>query len=122
MARFKPRTNEARRKTFDFVKIHFGAKWSKKAVSILKLSGKIMAWLRAESQKTKLQIERDKTVGDNAEGAVAGKWADDDDEINSDHVSRAATIVRARDKSLALKTVKADYANRLGHILSTMRA
>ena len=60
-------------------------------------------------------------AGDNAEGAVAGKGADDDDEVKSENVSRAATVVRARDKSSALKAVKAYYAQRLGHILTTMR-
>ena len=59
---------------------------------------------------------------DSAEGAVAGRGADDDDEISSGNVSRAATVVRARDKSSALKAVKADYSKRLGHIISTMRS
>jgi hypothetical protein len=57
----------------------------------------------------------------NAEGAVARK--DDDNEdisygaASSGTLSRAATVARARDKSSALKAVKADYAQRLGQIL-----
>ena len=57
---------------------------------------------------------------DSAEGAVAGK-DDDEEEISSGTLSRAATVVRARDKSSALKSVKADYSKRLGQIVSTMR-
>jgi hypothetical protein len=80
-----------------------------------------MAYLRDEARKTEVQIERDRTVMDSAEGAVAGAGADDDDEINSGSLSRAGSAVRARDKSEALKGLKADYSNRLGHIMSTLR-
>jgi hypothetical protein len=69
-----------------------------------------------------LQIELDRTVMDGPEGAVAGRDADDDDEISSGTLSQAATVVRARDKSSALKAVKADYSQRLGQIISTMRS
>ncbi len=58
---------------------------------------------------------------DSAEGAVAGASADDDDEINSGSLSRTGSADRARDKSEALKGLKADYTNRLGHIISTLR-
>jgi hypothetical protein len=65
-------------------------------------------------------------VVDNDEEPVAGKRAGDDDEISSSDatatVSRAATMGRARDKSSALKAVKADCAQRLEHFLTTMRA
>ena len=81
-----------------------------------------MAWLLAESTNTEFQIERDRTVVDNAEGAVAGRDANDDDEIISGNASRAAAVVRARDTSSALKAVKADFAQRQGHIMFTMRA
>jgi hypothetical protein len=81
-----------------------------------------MAFLRAESQKNELQIERDWMVVDSAEGAVVGRGTDDDDEISSGIVSRATTVVRLRDKSSALKAVKADYAERLGQIITTMRS
>jgi hypothetical protein len=71
-----------------------------------------MAFLRAESQKIELQIERDRAVMDSAERAVAGKAADDNDEISSGrgggNVSKAATVIRARDKSSTLKAVKVD--------------
>ena len=58
---------------------------------------------------------------DSAEGAIARKGADDDDEISSGNVSRAATVFRARDKSSAPKAVKADYAILLDQTLSVMR-
>ncbi len=50
---------------------------------------------------------------DNAEGAVAGRDADDDDEVSSGAVSRAANVIRARSKSEALKHVKCSYTNKL---------
>ncbi len=80
-----------------------------------------MAYLRDEARKTEAQVERDRTIMDSAESAVAGSGADDDDEINSGNLSRAGSAVRARDKSEALKGLKADYSNRLGHIISTLR-
>ncbi len=58
---------------------------------------------------------------DGPEGAVAGRDADEDDEISSGAVSRAANVIRARSKSEALKQVKSSYANKLGDIISTMR-
>jgi hypothetical protein len=59
-------------------------------------------------------------------GAVAGRGANDEDEIssarNSGTLSRAANVIRARAKSQALKGVKASYPNKLGDIINTMRA
>ncbi len=103
-------TNDSKRKTFALIRKHFGAEWSDNAVPILKQASKVMAFLRAESQKSEFQIERDRTVMDSADGAVAGRDADDADEISSGILSRAATVIRARDKSSALKLVKAVYA------------
>ena len=120
-AKFKPKTNDAKRKTFDLIRKHFGAEWDDNAVPVLKQASKVMAILFAENQKTELQIERDRAVMDSAEGAVAGK-DDDEEEISSGTLSRAATVVRARDKSSALKAVKADYSKRLCQIISTMRS
>jgi len=68
-----------------------------------------------------VQIERDRTVMDRAEGAVACAGADDDDQINYGSLSMVGSAVRARDKSEALKGLKAEYNNRLGHIISTLR-
>ncbi len=48
-----------------------------------------------------MQIEKDQTAMDSAEGAVAGR--DADDEVSSGAVSRAANVIRARSKSEALK-------------------
>jgi hypothetical protein len=121
-AKFNPKTNDARWKTFDLIRKHFGAEWDDNAVPVLKQASKVMAILFAENQKTELQIERDRAVMDSAEGAVAARDANDDDEMSSGTLSRAATVVRGRDKSSALKTVKADYSQRLGHFISTMRS
>ena len=115
--KFKRSTNDAKRKTFDHIRKYFGGEWDDDAVSVLKRASEVMAFLRAESQKIELQIERDRTAVESAEGAVAGRGADDDDKISSGNVSRAATVVRACDKSSALEAVKADYARRLGQIL-----
>jgi hypothetical protein len=79
-----------------------------------------MAWFRKELKKAEVQIERDQTVMDSAEEAVAGREADDDGEVNS--VSRAANVVRARSKSEALKEAKASYSNKLGDTISTIWA
>ncbi len=53
----------------------------------MKQASQIMAWFRKELRKTAVQIERDQTVMDSAEGAVAGRDADDDDEVSSGAVS-----------------------------------
>ena len=44
---------------------------------------------------------------------------DDDEEINSGNISRAAKVVRSRDESSELKNVKTAYANRVGTFVST---
>ncbi len=80
-----------------------------------------MAYFHNEARKTEVQIERDRTVMDSAEGAIAGAGADDDDEINSGSLSRAGIAERARDKSEALNGLKAEYSNRLGRIILTLR-
>ena len=54
-AKFKRSTNDAKRKTFDNIRKHFGTEWDDdNAVPILKRASEVMAWLRAESQKTEL--------------------------------------------------------------------
>ncbi len=53
-AKFIPKTNEAKRKTFDFIRYYFGAELSDNVVPILKQANKVMAFLRAESQKNEL--------------------------------------------------------------------
>ena len=90
------------------------------AIPILRQSDRVMAYFRETERKTSLDIERDRTVQDAAEGAVAGK-DDDDEEISSrgGTVSRAANVVRARDKSSELKNVKTSYANKLASIVAT---
>ncbi len=59
---------------------------------------------------------------DEPEGALAGKDADEDDKVSSGAVSRAANVIRARSKSEALKKLKSSYVNKIGDIISTMRA
>ncbi len=88
----------------------------------MKQASENMAWFRSELQKILVQIKRDQTLVDGAEGALAGRSADDDDDISSNAVSRAANVVRARANSQALKEVKTSYSNKLGDIISTMRA
>ncbi len=80
-----------------------------------------MAYLRDEARKTEVHVERDWAVVNSAKGVVAGTGAAADDEINSGSLSRASSAVRARDKSVALKGLKAEYNTRLGHIISTLR-
>ncbi len=66
-------------------------------------------------------MERDQTVQDSAEGAVAGRDAVDDAQVTSGAVSRAAKVIRACDKSSELKDIKTSYTNMLGHIISTFK-
>jgi hypothetical protein len=70
-------------------------------------------------QMTPLDIERDRTIQDEAEGAVAGRGDDDDEEISSGNVSKAATVVRARDKSSELKNFKLSYASKVESLVAT---
>jgi hypothetical protein len=81
-----------------------------------------MAWFRKEFKKTEVQFERDHTVMDGAEGTVAGSDADKDDEVSSEADSTVVNVVQNRSKSEALKEAKALYSNKLGDIISTMRA
>jgi hypothetical protein len=78
-----------------------------------------MAFFHEMKQKTALEIERDRAIQDEAKGAVAGRNDDGDEEIISGNVSRAARVVRARDKSSELKNVNTAYANRVGTFAST---
>ena len=94
--------------------------WDDNAIPILRQADRVMAYFRETERKTSLDIERDRTVQDEAEGAVAGR-DDDDEEINSrgGTVSKAANVVRARDKSSELKNVKSSYVNKLASITAT---
>ena len=94
--------------------------WDDNAIPILRQADRVMAYFRETERKTSLDIERDRTVQDEAEGAVAAR-DDDDEEINSrgGTVSKAANVARARDKSSELKNVKTSYANKLASITAT---
>jgi hypothetical protein len=74
-----------------------------------------VAYFRGTEQKTPLDIERDRTVQNEAEGVVAGRDDNDDEEVSSrgGSVSRAANVARARDKPSELKNVNTAHANRL---------
>jgi hypothetical protein len=106
-AKYKQSTRAAKRTTFNQIRTHYKASWDDNAVPVMKQANQVMAWFCQELQKTGVQIERDQTVMDGPEGAAAGKGADDNDEISSGAVSRAANKIRARAKSQALKGVKA---------------
>ena len=89
------------------------------SIPILRDASKVMAFFRLIEVKTPLGIEQDWTVQDKAEGAVVGRADDDDDEINSRTISKAANFVRACDKSLEPKNVIMFYPNRIGTIVAT---
>ena len=58
----------------------------------------LKAFLKQKRAKSNVQIEADRTIQDSAEGAVAGRDADDDEEINSGPVaSKGGNSKRARD-------------------------
>ena len=75
--------------------------WDDNAIYIIRHADKVMADFRETERKTSLDVERDRTFQDAPEGAVAGE-DDDSEEINSrgGTVSKAANVVRARDKIL----------------------
>jgi hypothetical protein len=119
--KLKDSTKEAHQRTFKRLMTDFAKQdWDDNAIPILRQADRVMAYFRETERKTSLDIERDRTVQDAAEGAVAGK-DDDDEEISSrgGTVSRAANVVRARDKSSELKNVKTSYANKLASIVAT---
>ena len=95
--------------------------WDDNTIPVLRHADKIMACFRETESKTPLDNKRDRTVQDEAEGAVAGRDDDDDEEISSrgGTVSRAANVTRARDKSSELKNVKTSYANKLSSLTAT---
>ena len=68
-------------------------------ISTLRDASKINAFFREIEQKTPLDIEWDRTVRNETEGAVAGGGDDDDEEINFRCVSNAANFFHTRDKS-----------------------
>jgi hypothetical protein len=80
--------------------------------------------LALANQKSDVAIEADRTVQDEAEGAVVGADDSDDEEVSSDPVakSKAGAKVRQRDKSSALKNGTPPYRNKLASIMSTFRA
>ena len=53
------------------------------AIPTLRHADKVMSFFRELEQKTALDIERDRTIQDEAEGAVAGKDDDGEEEISS---------------------------------------
>ncbi len=119
--KLKSSTKDAHQRTFKRLMTVFAKKdWDDNAIPILRQADRVMAYFRETERKTSLDIERDQTVQDEAEGAVAGR-EDDDEEISSSGgtVSRTANGVRARDKSSELKSVMTLYSNKLASIAAT---
>jgi hypothetical protein len=94
------------------------------AIPTLQNPKEVMKRLAKANPKSDIAIEADRTVQDEAEGAVAGADADDDEEVLSGPVAKSAAgaKVRQRDKSSALKELTGTYANKSANILSTFRA
>ena len=53
-AKFKRSTNDSKLNTLDLIRKHFVADWEDNAISVLKRASEVMAFIRAESQKTKV--------------------------------------------------------------------
>ncbi len=108
--KLKKGTKDFHKRNFELVKTQV-AKQSldNNAIPTLKHASKVMAFFRELEQKTALDMERDRTIQDEAEEAIAGRDNDDDEEINSGAVSKAAMVVRARDKLSELRNVKTAY-------------
>ena len=122
--KYKRSTKQNAQRTFDKIRSHYKQDWDAYAISILREANKVKAFLRSIDKKTPLDLERDRTIQDEAEGAIARRDADDDEEINqgaiTGTVSRAATAVRARDKSSEPKDyIKSTYSHQLENIVAT---
>ena len=94
------------------------------AIPTLRNAKEVMKRLAKANPESAIAIEADRTVQDEAEGAVAGADADDDEEVSSGPVAKSAAgaKVRERDNSSALKEVTDTYGNKSSDILSTFRA
>ena len=121
--KLKSNPKKAHQQTFQRLVTDFAKQdWDDNAIPIIRQADKVVAYFRETEQKTSLDIEKDRTVQDEAERAVAGMDDDDDDEVISSRneaISKAANVVRARDKSSELKNVKTSYANKLASITAT---
>ena len=94
-AKLKTSTKEAHQATFRRLMTDLAKQdWDDNAIPILRQADRVMAYFHETERKTSLDIERDRTVRDEAEGTVAGR-DDDDEEINSSGgtVSKAANVV-----------------------------
>jgi hypothetical protein len=121
---YKKGTRNAKLTTFRQLMELFNQKPEQNAVPILRDVKEVMERLAKANPKSAIAIEADRTIMDEAEGAVAGADEDDDEEMSSSPVakSKAGAKVRQRDKNSALKNVTPTYGNKLSDMLSTLRA
>jgi hypothetical protein len=129
-AKYKPRYTKQVRATFRTIREEFAnQKLDDNAVPTLKKVDEVLAFLRGKHAKSKQQIEANMTVQDSAEGVVAGKDDDNDEEVSSVPrvipriiMSKLATNVRAREKNSILKNITGNYSGKIGHITTTFGA
>jgi len=102
----------------------FDQKQDYNAISTLRNAKEVMHRLALANQRSDVAIEADRTVHDEAKGAVAGADDFDEEEVSSGPVakSKASAKVRQREKSSALKNITPTYENKLASIVSTFRA
>ena len=113
--KYKLFTKQTAQRTFDKILSHFKQGCVTNVIPILRDMNKVNAFLRSINKKTPLHVERDRSIHNEADGAVAGRDDDEDEEKTSGAractVSRAAIAVRARDKLTKLKNIKSSYSN-----------
>ena len=76
--KYKLSTKQTAQYTFDKIRSHFKQGWDTNAILILRDTNKVMVFLRSINKKRPLDGERDRTIQDEADGAVAGRDDDDD--------------------------------------------
>ncbi len=105
-------TKEAHQRRFQRLRIDFAKQdWDDDVIPILRQTDKV--YFSETEKKTQLDIERDRTVQGEVEGAIGGRDDNDDEYINLGIVSKAANVARARDHSSVMKNGKTSYVNKL---------
>ena len=97
---YKRGTKDAHRTTFRQVMELFDQKPNQNAILTLRNVKEVMNRLALANRKSDVAIEADRTIRDEAEGAVAGADDDDDEEVSSGPVakSKAGAKVQQREK------------------------
>jgi hypothetical protein len=93
---YKKKTKNAQRTTLRQVMELFDKKPDQNAIPTLKNANEVMNRLALANQKSDVAIEADRTIMDEAEGAVPGADDDDDEEVSSGPVAKSKAGAKVR--------------------------